>query len=174
MDFPGKNIGVGCHFLLQGISLTRDSTRISCVSCIGRWILNHWAIREVQFPQALMFKTCKMFIQNIHRSFKNMKIGHNSWSTVKFFRCFEIENSLLWGAVLHIEGFAAGSVVKNLPAMKETFNNILGFYPLGASSTLSVATSKNNPDITKCSLGHEIAPYWKPLTYSNLSPWWGA
>ena len=23
MDFPGKNIGVGCHFLLQGIFLTQ-------------------------------------------------------------------------------------------------------------------------------------------------------
>ena len=24
-DFPGKNIGVGCHFLLQGIFLTKGS-----------------------------------------------------------------------------------------------------------------------------------------------------
>ena len=24
-DFPGKNTGVGCHFLLQGISLTQGS-----------------------------------------------------------------------------------------------------------------------------------------------------
>ena len=32
-DFPGKNTGVGCHFLLQGIFLTRDQT---CISCIGR------------------------------------------------------------------------------------------------------------------------------------------
>ena len=24
-DFPGKNIGAGCHFLLQGISLTQGS-----------------------------------------------------------------------------------------------------------------------------------------------------
>ena len=33
-DFPGKNTGVGCHFLLQ----PRDRT---CISCIGRWILYH-------------------------------------------------------------------------------------------------------------------------------------
>ena len=25
MDFPGKNTGVGCHFLLQGIFLTQES-----------------------------------------------------------------------------------------------------------------------------------------------------
>ena len=30
-DFPGKNTGVGCHFLLQGIFLTRDQTRVSCI-----------------------------------------------------------------------------------------------------------------------------------------------
>ena len=39
MDFPGKNTGVGCHFLLQG---RRDQTYISCVSFIGSWILYHW------------------------------------------------------------------------------------------------------------------------------------
>ena len=38
-DFPGKNTGVGCHFLLQGIFLTRDWTHVSCISCICRWIL---------------------------------------------------------------------------------------------------------------------------------------
>ena len=25
MDFPGKNTGIGCHFLLQGIFLTQGS-----------------------------------------------------------------------------------------------------------------------------------------------------
>ena len=34
-NFPGKNTGVGCHVLLQGIFLTRDRTH---VSCIGRLI----------------------------------------------------------------------------------------------------------------------------------------
>ena len=41
--FPGKNIGVGCHFLFRGISLLRDQT---CRLCIARWILYHWATRE--------------------------------------------------------------------------------------------------------------------------------
>ena len=31
---PGKNTGVGCHFLLQGIF----PTLMSYVSCIGRWL----------------------------------------------------------------------------------------------------------------------------------------
>ena len=48
-DSPGKNIGVGCCFLLQGIPLTQGSNprdQISCVSCTGRLILYHWATWE--------------------------------------------------------------------------------------------------------------------------------
>ena len=52
-DFPGKNTGVCCHFLLQGIFLTRDGIRISYVSCIGRWVLYHWATWKAQ--QTLKF-----------------------------------------------------------------------------------------------------------------------
>ena len=32
---PGKNTGVGCHTLLQGIFLTQGLTRISCGCCIA-------------------------------------------------------------------------------------------------------------------------------------------
>ena len=40
--FPGKNIGVGCHFLLQGIFLTQKlNPSLFCVSCVGRQILYH-------------------------------------------------------------------------------------------------------------------------------------
>ena len=31
-DFPGKNTGVGCHFLLQGSSQLRDRTRVFCTA----------------------------------------------------------------------------------------------------------------------------------------------
>ena len=41
-NFPSKNTGVVCHFLLQGISLLKPRTCISCNSCIGRRILYHW------------------------------------------------------------------------------------------------------------------------------------
>ena len=37
-DFPGKNTGVGCHFLLQGIFMTQGSN--SCLLFHG-WILYH-------------------------------------------------------------------------------------------------------------------------------------
>ena len=45
-NFPGKNTGIGCHFLLQGVFLTKGSTCLRCVSCIGRQILYHWAIAQ--------------------------------------------------------------------------------------------------------------------------------
>ena len=37
-DSPGKNTGVGCHALLQGIFLTQGSN-LSLLHC--RWILYH-------------------------------------------------------------------------------------------------------------------------------------
>ena len=48
-DFPGKDTGVACHFLLQGIFLTHRSfwpRNRTHVSCIGRQILYHCATRE--------------------------------------------------------------------------------------------------------------------------------
>ena len=43
--FPGKSTGVGCHFLLQGISWPRDRTPVSHTA--GR-CFTIWAIREAQ------------------------------------------------------------------------------------------------------------------------------
>ena len=41
--YLSKNTGVGCYFLLWGSSWPRDWTCIYCISCIGRWMLQHWA-----------------------------------------------------------------------------------------------------------------------------------
>ena len=48
-DFPGKNTGVGCHVLLQGIFLTQEWNL-----CLLHWqmgVLYHWATREVQLTK---------------------------------------------------------------------------------------------------------------------------
>ena len=47
-NFPGKNAGVGCHFLLQGIFLTQGWTCVRHISCISSWSLYHWATWEAQ------------------------------------------------------------------------------------------------------------------------------
>ena len=44
-DFPGKNAGVGCHFLLYGIFPLRDQI---LVTCIGRRIFYYGATREAR------------------------------------------------------------------------------------------------------------------------------
>ena len=45
-DFPGRNTGVGCHFLLQGIFPTQGSI-LCLLHC--RWILYCWATREALY-----------------------------------------------------------------------------------------------------------------------------
>ena len=42
-DWAYQNTGVDFHFLLQGSFWPRDRTQ---VSCIGRWVLYHWATQE--------------------------------------------------------------------------------------------------------------------------------
>ena len=45
-NFPGKNTGVGCHFLFQGIFSTQGWNPCLCVSCTDRQILYHCATWE--------------------------------------------------------------------------------------------------------------------------------
>ena len=40
-NFPGRNTAAGCHSCSRRSSPPRDWTWVSCVSCIGRWILYH-------------------------------------------------------------------------------------------------------------------------------------
>ena len=51
LDFPGKNMEKECIAISSsmGSSQPRDQTHISCIiSCIGRWILYHWATWEAK------------------------------------------------------------------------------------------------------------------------------
>ena len=45
-EFPKQECWSGCHFLLQGIFLTRIKFHISCISCTGRRILYHRITQE--------------------------------------------------------------------------------------------------------------------------------
>ena len=53
-DFSGKNTGVGCHSLLQGIFLTQGS---NLHLLLYRKILYHWATREAQMQMVIIKKT---------------------------------------------------------------------------------------------------------------------
>ena len=66
--FPGKNTGVGCHFLLQEIFLTQG-INLCLLHC--RCILYHWATREAHinsgFIEKFQGKEYKSHIQNSNR-----------------------------------------------------------------------------------------------------------
>ena len=72
-DFPGKNTGVGCHFLLQGIFPPKDQTRISC---IGRRILYHWATWEA--CTSLLFGRCYHYYLDLHFNLSVLRWGASS------------------------------------------------------------------------------------------------
>ena len=62
-NFPGKNTGVGCHFLLQGIFPTRGQTQDSCISCKGGFFTT--APYTLHIPSSILH-SCKV----IHQSFR--------------------------------------------------------------------------------------------------------
>ena len=45
----------------RGSSWPRDRTRVSCISCTGRWVLYHWATWEAPYPYLHMFKAEQFF-----------------------------------------------------------------------------------------------------------------
>ena len=66
-DFPGKNIGVTCHFLLQGIfSKQRSNLHL----LFGRWIRYHWVNRE-----PLIF-----YMTNIANEIPSFKVQFSSFA----------------------------------------------------------------------------------------------
>ena len=56
-DFPGKNIGVGCYFLLQGIFLTQElNPRLLPLSLALKVdFFTHWAIWEAKMRSTAMY-----------------------------------------------------------------------------------------------------------------------
>ena len=69
MDFPGKNTGVGSHFLLQGILPPRDRTQVSHTA--GR-LFTIWATREAH----TLAKQCSKFSkQGINSTYMNWELS---------------------------------------------------------------------------------------------------
>ena len=67
--FPGRNTGVGCHFLLQGIFQGWKAwNQPLCVSCIGRPILYHCATWEAQ---QLLLSPAQHILINAVKQFLN-------------------------------------------------------------------------------------------------------
>ena len=69
---PGRNTGVGCHYLLWApissfrFLWPRNRTRVSCVFCIGWWILYHRATWEAPF--------CIILYSKLHKSITTCRV----------------------------------------------------------------------------------------------------
>ena len=62
---------------LAAISYSRDRTLISCVSCIGKWILYHWATREAPNKILISNKMYKVLSTAAWMNFKNILVSES-------------------------------------------------------------------------------------------------
>ena len=102
---PGKNIGVGAISFSRGSSRLRDWTRVSCICCIGRQILYHWATWEALFIGKRLLtvgiqqnhRLCKVLgkLDNMGDSFIQTYIL-TKWPILNIFNTFKVKNIVEW------------------------------------------------------------------------------
>ena len=82
--FPGKNTGVGCRFLLQGILPIQGWIHVSCIPCIGRQILD--LLSHHGSPKMFKLPTTQLcsFHMLARQCSKSFKLGFNSLWTENF------------------------------------------------------------------------------------------
>ena len=68
-NFPGKNTGVDCHFLLQGIFLTQGSN--PCLLCLLYWQADSLLLAP---PGKTMPIICRLYFNNFGNFWKNSEI----------------------------------------------------------------------------------------------------
>ena len=93
---------LGCHFLTRGSSWPRDRAQVSCVSCIGRRVLHHWATWEFQGL-------------GVRLSRESIRLN------------LRVQGSSPCSGSVRILGFPVSQRVKNPPAMQETWLWSLGW-----------------------------------------------
>ena len=82
-DSPGKNTGVGCHSLLQGIFLTQGLNPRLCVSCIGRRVLYRWHhLGRLSFPYHIYIYIVYVYsswVSLVAQTVKHLPIMRETW-----------------------------------------------------------------------------------------------
>ena len=149
MEFPRQEYWSRLPFLLQGSSRPRDWTHVSCISCIGRQILNYWVAWEaLSIYTSLIFYLVGLII--IERSmlqvcFMMVNLSISPWSSfsfgmdLKLFICF-FKKSIYWEKIQIYR--KAGRIINihHLDSTLDTFlscfhffkkmnYNIVSFYP---------------------------------------------
>ena len=75
-DFPIKNIGVGCHALLQGLFLTQGSNQ--SLSCFLHWQTGSWPLVPPGRPSEYLTLYPMLYVNQIYFSKKTQKESSES------------------------------------------------------------------------------------------------
>ena len=89
-DFPGKNTGMGCHFLLQGIFPTQGSN-VRLLHC--SWMLYCWDSREAHKAPGYMH-LCLISYNHHNHSLRLSTRIITSWEILKVtYRSYKVTSS---------------------------------------------------------------------------------
>ena len=84
LEFYSKNIGVGCHFLLQGIFLTQES--IWCLLCLLHWQMGSLPLVPLGKPYSELWQIRNSFWllgASVNLFFPLSVWFHHQWPTAK-------------------------------------------------------------------------------------------
>ena len=101
-DSPGKNTGVCCYYLLQGIFPTQDWNPASYVSCTGRCVLYHYGYLGSPFVYRLCLILWLTSETHMHRAdskqsreAKRRELGSSAQCRTLFLLFFQSRTILL-------------------------------------------------------------------------------
>ena len=108
MEFSGKNTGVGCPFLLQGVFLTQGSNRVSCIA--GKFF-TIWAIL---FMGSRIWTHWKYFLDT-HLNYPGLiSCFSPSWIPPQCLQLWEIQWLVTWWLVWQATVFVCTFIHLNL------------------------------------------------------------
>ena len=99
VDSPGKNIGVGCHFLLQGIFLTQGSipSLPKCRQIL--YYLSHWEACNQLYPKTKLKKKFKKITKKkeitftVYTNTSNTSMHTYTQQNISQLNCFRQDNA---------------------------------------------------------------------------------
>ena len=99
-DFPGKDTGVGCHFLLQGICLTQGSN--SSLLHFLHWQVDSLPLSNLESPFSSAFSThCELANCECDFHFLGLLYGEGNGTPLQYF-CLETPmDGGAWQAAVH-------------------------------------------------------------------------
>ena len=128
-DFLGKNTGVGCHFLLQGIFSTQGSH--ACLLCLlhCRRILYHWAIGEAHDLPYLRLESPGLNLYKL-----SAVLVYDMWKIALALNDRKLESFKANDAFIRIAGVLLDVWETNLVQIQNLIKGWYGYNPIWQSS----------------------------------------